>query len=78
MKKIMTAVSLASLLMLSACATDNQTVGTVVGAGAGALVGSQFGGGSGQVVGATVGAVGGALAGNWIGKNMDEKEGRRR
>jgi uncharacterized protein YcfJ len=76
MKKISTVMALSAVVLLSACATDTskQTVGTLVGAGAGALIGSQFGGGAGQVVGATVGAVGGGLLGNTIGKSMDDKE----
>lgn len=66
-------------LLLSGCATggEKQTVGTIIGGGAGALIGSQFGGGAGQIVGTAVGAVGGALAGGMIGKNMDENDRRR-
>jgi outer membrane lipoprotein SlyB len=43
-----------------------QVVGTLGGAIAGALLGSQIGGGSGQIIAGTVGSVGGAMAGSAI------------
>lgn len=61
-------------LFLASCGTTggpNQTAGTFIGAGAGALIGSQFGGGSGQVVGTAVGTLGGAMLGGYIGKQYD-------
>jgi uncharacterized protein YcfJ len=72
MKKIMTICALG--LFLTGCGTTggpNQTAGTFLGAGAGALIGSQFGGGSGRVAGAAVGTLGGALVGGAIGREMD-------
>ncbi|MGH8426623.1 MAG: RT0821/Lpp0805 family surface protein [Gammaproteobacteria bacterium] len=64
---------LAALLALGGCASKEQT-GTLVGAGAGALVGSQFGGGSGKTLMTIAGAIGGALAGGAIGKKMDQSD----
>jgi uncharacterized protein YcfJ len=51
----------------------NQTGGTLLGAGAGALVGSQIGGGSGRIVATALGTLGGAAAGGYIGKQMDKE-----
>lgn len=50
------------------------TAGTVVGAGLGALVGSQFGGGSGAVAMTVIGGLAGAWAGNEIGKSLDRAD----
>jgi len=71
-------VALASLLAvsLSACQTDmqnnpKQTMGTLLGAGLGALAGSQIGGGKGQLAAVALGALGGAYLGSEIGKSLD-------
>lgn len=63
-------------LALAGCQTGGpkQTAGTLVGAGAGALVGSQFGSGKGKLVGVALGTLGGAAAGGYIGKQMDVKD----
>jgi len=62
-------------LALTACQTDNwgtdQTVGSIGGAAAGGLIGSQFGKGSGQLATTGLGVVLGAWAGNEIGASMD-------
>jgi uncharacterized protein YcfJ len=71
------AIAVSSLLVLAGCNSlggPNQTGGTLIGAGGGALLGSQIGGGSGRVAGAALGAVGGALLGGYIGKEMDQSE----
>jgi len=73
MKKII-ALSLAlfGAVSLSACQTQQQQTGTLVGgalgAGTGALVGSAVSGGSagGALAGAAIGGVGGALVGNAV------------
>lgn len=63
-------------IFLSGCQTPptQQEVGTVVGTGAGALIGSQFGEGSGQLVATGVGAVLGGVIGSEIGAYMDKAD----
>ncbi len=60
---------------ISACAQgqDNQkqTLGTLLGAGAGALLGSQVGSGKGKLAAVAVGALGGAFLGMELGKSLD-------
>ncbi len=63
---------------LTACADQQnapkQTIGTLLGAGAGALLGSQVGGGRGQLAAVAIGALGGAFLGSQIGKSMDDTD----
>ncbi|MEQ9170546.1 MAG: RT0821/Lpp0805 family surface protein [Rhodospirillales bacterium] len=65
-------------LALTACGTDKQgdkqTVGTLLGAGLGALAGSQFGGGKGQLAAVAVGALAGAWFGGETGKSLDKAD----
>ncbi len=65
-------------LTLGACQTaqDNpkQTVGTLLGAGVGALVGSQLGGGKGKLAAVAVGAIAGGLLGSELGKSLDRAD----
>ena len=72
-----TAVALVAVF-LSACAQiqDNpkQTAGTLVGAGLGALVGSQFGSSKGQLAAVAIGALGGAWLGGEAGKSLDRAD----
>lgn len=78
--------ALCACLVLSGCATDdqskptvsNETIGTVLGALGGALLGSQIGGGNGQVVAAIVGGAAGAWIGNRLGSSLDENARRAR
>ncbi len=61
-----TAIALAAMVSLAACANDScqkQTFGTLIGAGLGGLAGSQIGSGTGQL--AAVGA--GVLLGGLLG-----------
>ncbi len=62
-------------LGLSACESaqnaPKQTVGTLLGAGVGALVGSQLGGGKGKLAAVVVGTLGGAYLGSEVGKSLD-------
>jgi uncharacterized protein YcfJ len=61
-------------ILLAGCNSlggPNQTGGTLIGAGTGALIGSTIGGGSGRVAATAIGAAGGALAGGAIGREMD-------
>lgn len=61
--------------ILAACANaqnnPKQTVGTLLGAGAGALLGSQLGGGKGKLATVAIGVLGGAYLGSEVGKSMD-------
>ena len=57
---------------LSACQTGpKETGGTLVGAGLGALAGSQIGSGRGQLAAVAIGAVAGAMLGGNIGRSLD-------
>ncbi|MEZ4483130.1 MAG: RT0821/Lpp0805 family surface protein [Syntrophotaleaceae bacterium] len=64
-------------LVLAGCAPSmgpKETGGAIVGAGAGALLGSQIGGGSGQLVAVAIGTLAGALAGQEVGKSLDRAD----
>jgi len=65
-------------LSLAACQSmqDNpkQTGGTLIGAGLGALAGSQVGGGKGQLAAVAIGALGGAWLGSEAGKSLDKAD----
>jgi hypothetical protein len=71
-KAIMVALTLVGALSVSACQTQQQQTGTLVGgalgAGGGALIGSAVSGGSagGAIAGGVIGGVGGALVGNAV------------
>lgn len=79
-------IALCAALLLSGCVTDeqnkpvvsNESIGTVLGAIGGALLGSQIGGGNGQVVAAIVGGAAGAWIGNRLGASLDENARRAR
>ena len=51
-----------------------QTAGTLVGAGLGALAGSQIGGGRGQLAAVAVGTLAGAWLGSEAGKSLDRAD----
>ena len=65
-------------VFISACVqsqdSQKQTIGTLLGAGAGALIGSQVGGGKGQLAAVAIGAPGGALLGSEVGKTLDDAD----
>lgn len=76
--KILVPVAL-SFTLLAACEMnmqDNpkQGIGTLMGAGLGALAGSQIGGGTGQLAAVAIGAVAGGLFGSEIGKSLDRAD----
>lgn len=61
--------------LISGCASDmgeKQTLGGLLGAAGGGLLGSQFGRGSGQLAATAAGTLLGALVGSNIGRTMDE------
>lgn len=75
MKKV--ASLLAAALLLAACATGQgpkQTGGTLIGAGLGALAGSQIGSGRGQLAAVAIGALAGAYLGGEVGKSLDNAD----
>jgi len=51
-----------------------ETGGTLVGAGAGALIGSQIGGGSGRLAATAVGTLVGAFLGREAGRSLDRAD----
>ncbi len=64
-------------LALGACDTTGgtkQTIGTIGGGAAGALLGSQFGHGTGKLAMVGLGTLAGALAGGSIGKSLDSSD----
>ena len=73
----MTIAALA-VVALAGCANDGrgqkEGAGTLIGAGLGALAGSQFGGGTGRLVAVGVGTLAGAYLGNQIGKSLDRAD----
>ncbi|NQW00511.1 MAG: glycine zipper 2TM domain-containing protein [Rhodospirillales bacterium] len=73
LKKLSVVLLLATTLTAceSAQNAPKQTVGTLLGAGTGALVGSQVGGGKGKLVAVVIGTLGGAFLGSQIGKSLD-------
>ena len=81
MRKFSTHAILAGALLaavpLAGCTSDagpNQTGGTLVGAGLGALVGSQFGHGEGRLAMTAIGTLAGAAIGSNIGKQLDDAD----
>ncbi|HWA60515.1 MAG TPA: glycine zipper 2TM domain-containing protein [Caulobacteraceae bacterium] len=54
---------------------DNRVVGTVLGAGIGAVLGSQVAGHGARTEGSVIGGVGGAVIGNQIGKSATDCSG---
>ncbi len=66
------------VLSLSACAelqnNPKRSLGTLLGAGLGALAGSQIGGGTGQLAAVAIGALGGAYLGGEVGRSLDRAD----
>ncbi len=77
MKTTRTAIALAAMVSLAACATDageKQTLGTLIGAGLGGLAGSQIGSGTGQLAAVGAGVLLGGLLGSELGKSLDKAD----
>ena len=76
--KKLSAFILVSSLGLNGCQTTDvgagETLGTLLGAAGGALLGSQVGNGNGKLLGVAIGALAGAYLGNQFGKMLDEEE----
>lgn len=60
------------LLLLTGCNPNKQNIGTFIGAGSGAFIGSQIGNGSGQLAAVAIGTLLGGYLGSSIGQSMDE------
>lgn len=79
MKKLIAAMLAVSMMALTACQSTQdwgtkQGVGTLGGAVAGGLLGSQIGGGDGKLWATGAGAVLGALVGSEIGRSLDSAD----
>lgn len=78
MKKTATVLTLAAAVVLAGCQNmqDNpkQGIGTLLGAGTGALLGSKVGSGKGQLAAVAIGALAGAYLGSEIGKSLDNAD----
>ncbi len=61
-------------ILLTACDTTNQTMGTATGGIIGGVIGSQFGGGTGRTAATIGGTVVGAMIGGSIGRSMDQQD----
>lgn len=55
-------------------AGPKETGGTIIGAGTGALIGSQFGKGEGRIVAVAIGTLAGALMGQEVGRSLDRAD----
>lgn len=73
-KKIMTFGVAATILTGCTDMGEHETAGTIFGAGAGALIGSQMGHGDGRVMAVAMGSLLGALLGGEIGRSMDQAD----
>ena len=70
--KLSIVFGIATLLLLTGCNPSKQDIGTVIGAGSGAFIGSQIGGGTGQLAAVAIGTLLGGYLGSSIGQSMDE------
>ncbi len=70
-------VAAALAFSMTACSEDagnKEVMGTLLGAGLGALAGSQIGDGKGQLAAVAIGTLGGAYIGREIGKSLDRAD----
>ena len=78
MSTLRVTVVLLAATLLTACAEmqdrPKQTAGTLLGAGLGALAGSQIGGGKGQLAAVAIGTLAGAWMGSEVGKSLDKAD----
>ena len=74
--RILTVAVTAAALLIGGCADQGpkQTGGGLIGAGLGALAGSQIGSGKGQLAAVALGALGGAFLGGSAGKSLDRAD----
>lgn len=62
-------------LLLSACATREES-GALIGAMGGGIIGNQFGKGAGRIAATAAGAIVGGIIGSEIGRALDEEDRR--
>ena len=76
MKLTKLVLPVALTLALASCQGQGpkQTGGTLLGAGLGALAGSQIGGGKGQLAAVAIGTLAGAWMGSEVGKSLDRAD----
>lgn len=82
MNKVFSGATAKPLIVLTLCVAlaaceegrEKETMGTLAGAGLGALLGSQIGGGKGAMAAIAVGTLAGAWAGSEIGKSLDKAD----
>lgn len=76
MTKNRISISLLTVFLLAGCAEghEKQSIGTLLGAGVGAVLGAQIGKGKGQWVGVAIGSLAGAWLGSEAGKKLDEAD----
>lgn len=69
-------IAIALCVLLASCGQgrEKETVGTIAGAGLGALLGSQLGSGKGKIAAIAMGTIAGAWAGSEIGKSLDKAD----
>ncbi|MEE9545664.1 MAG: glycine zipper 2TM domain-containing protein, partial [Rhodospirillales bacterium] len=71
-------LTLVAVIFFAACADaqerPKQSIGTLLGAGVGALAGSQVGKGRGKLAAVAIGTLAGAWAGSEIGKSLDKAD----
>jgi len=74
--KFMIPLVAAAALVLTGCSGQGQkqTGGTLVGAAAGGLLGSQFGSGAGKLAATAIGVLAGAWIGNEVGTSLDNAD----
>ncbi len=76
MKRTIISLLILCLIPLG-CATQpgpKTTGGTLIGAGTGALIGSQIGRGNGKLVAVAIGTLAGAVLGHEVGKSLDRAD----
>ena len=76
MRRLIVAAVLASTVAISGCqsAGPKESWGTLIGAAAGGLLGSQIGGGTGQAAAIGLGVLLGGLAGQDVGRTLDKAD----
>ena len=78
MKTTRVAMAFAAALTMNGCVSSDtgakQLGGTLLGAGAGCLVGAQFGGGTGKLAATGAGTLVGALIGGAAGRSLDKAD----
>tara|TARA_Y100000031_G_scaffold47714_1_gene54440 strand:- start:2495 stop:2956 length:462 start_codon:yes stop_codon:yes gene_type:complete len=72
MTRFLTIVFMAVFLV--GCETNKRDIGTLLGAGVGALAGSQIGRGKGRMAAVAIGTLAGAWAGREIGRSLDRAD----